>query len=241
MSCQIYQETSKQLEEKLKNLAEFSDEQIKGKGFDPLSYRLFLMENLDKDNLDFTWENLETSQNRLFDLKRKIAMIADFEYGGTKENYKHFISNYKRTETNLWEKVYQKRLELIEILEQNKPNTILNFINLYEKNIGEIYQQIYDLALINTIESISQALEISYWYFNGWDVGIICFLDQNILKLNLSSDSLYSEISDELYQIEHYQRLGYWQESEKIKLQLKKKGYQIDDYPWGFGVWWRGN
>ena len=45
MFNQIYQEDSKQLEEKLKNLAEFSDEQIKDKGFDPLSYRLFLMEN----------------------------------------------------------------------------------------------------------------------------------------------------------------------------------------------------
>jgi cysteinyl-tRNA synthetase len=32
-----------------------------------------------------------------------------------------------------------------------------------------------------------------------------------------------------------------WQKADEIRSEIQKLGWQIDDYSWGFGIWWRGN
>ena len=32
-----------------------------------------------------------------------------------------------------------------------------------------------------------------------------------------------------------------WQKADEIRSEIQKLGWQLDDYSWGFGIWWRGN
>jgi cysteinyl-tRNA synthetase len=51
---------------------------IEQKGFDPLAYRLLLQEHHFTAQLDFTWDKLQQSQNRLYNLRKETAKIASF-------------------------------------------------------------------------------------------------------------------------------------------------------------------
>jgi cysteinyl-tRNA synthetase len=53
-------------------------ESIEQKGFDPLAYRLLLQEHHFTSQLDFTWEKLQQSQNRLYNLRKEVAKITSF-------------------------------------------------------------------------------------------------------------------------------------------------------------------
>jgi cysteinyl-tRNA synthetase len=55
-----------------------SFESIEEKGFDPLAYRLLLQEHHFTAQLDFTWDKLQQSQNRLYNLRKETAKITSF-------------------------------------------------------------------------------------------------------------------------------------------------------------------
>ncbi|NJL97064.1 hypothetical protein HC864_04625 [Candidatus Gracilibacteria bacterium] len=59
-----------------KNVTSF--ESIAGKGFDPLSYRVMLMEHHYTSQLDFTWAKLKISQARLYNLRKECSKILSF-------------------------------------------------------------------------------------------------------------------------------------------------------------------
>jgi len=48
---------------------------IIAKGYDPLAYRLMLMEHLYSEQLNFTWDKLDQSNNRLLGLRKDVAQI----------------------------------------------------------------------------------------------------------------------------------------------------------------------
>jgi len=56
----------------------YLDKKYQISGFDPLSYRLMLMEHHYSEQLNFTWEKLEQSQNRLWNLRKEMAKINSF-------------------------------------------------------------------------------------------------------------------------------------------------------------------
>ncbi|NJK71095.1 MAG: hypothetical protein HC932_02440 [Thermales bacterium] len=53
-------------------------ESIAGKGFDPLSYRVMLMEHHYTAQMDFTWTKLKISQARLYNLRKECSKILSF-------------------------------------------------------------------------------------------------------------------------------------------------------------------
>lgn len=175
-----------------------------------------------------------TNQENLWKLKQKITMIRDFEYGGGYNNYKHFISHYKISNTNIWEKAYQKRMDLIEFLRSNQ---FSSFWQSYKEIVEQIFEQIYILAIQNTKENIELALEIRYFYFQNHHTNFISFFDELILRLNMISDKDYFLVFDELFQIQNFEAVNNYLDAKKIRNSLIKKDFQIDDYPWGFGVW----
>jgi cysteinyl-tRNA synthetase len=59
-----------------KNTTSFDS--IEEKGYDPLAYRLLLQEHHYTSQLDFTWDKLQQSQNRLFNLRKEAAKITSF-------------------------------------------------------------------------------------------------------------------------------------------------------------------
>lgn len=104
--------------EKIKNSINFDLENETDK-------RLIIFENLEDlvNSKNYKQKILienNTNQENIWKLKQKIAMIRDFEYGGGYNNYKHFISHYKISNTNISEKAYQKRMDLTEFLFSNQ-------------------------------------------------------------------------------------------------------------------------
>jgi cysteinyl-tRNA synthetase len=55
-----------------------NEDSIAGRNFDPLAYRLMLMEHHYTEQLNFTWDKLTVSQNRLFNLRKDFAQILSF-------------------------------------------------------------------------------------------------------------------------------------------------------------------
>jgi cysteinyl-tRNA synthetase len=60
------------------NKEETGFDSIEQKGFDPLAYRLLLQEHHYTTQLDFTWDKLQQSQNRLYNLRKETAKITSF-------------------------------------------------------------------------------------------------------------------------------------------------------------------
>ena len=55
--------------------AETGFESLTNKGFDPLSFRLMLFEHHYSDQINFTWDKLTQSQNRLHNLRKTAALV----------------------------------------------------------------------------------------------------------------------------------------------------------------------
>jgi cysteinyl-tRNA synthetase len=53
-------------------------ESLVEKGFDPLAYRLMLFEHHYREQMNFTWEKLEQSQTRLYNIRKLSAMVRYF-------------------------------------------------------------------------------------------------------------------------------------------------------------------
>ena len=65
------------------------------RGFDPLAFRLMLMEHHYSEQLNFTWEKLEQSQSRLYNLRKLAAAVCfggpDFELEGSSLDIAKYI------------------------------------------------------------------------------------------------------------------------------------------------------
>ena len=250
MSGQIYQETSKQLEEKLKNLAEFSDEQIKGKGFDPLSYRLFLMENIMKPKIEFSWERLAKSQERLWKMRQMAAMIRDFDHAKYEDG--NYGSLYPLTSyLTKWEKpekITLQQCQMIEILGLNL--NLSTFIKTYEQVITDLYNFIFELAILDKDAYwLLQIWQEKYWIYNE----LLYDFDFFILKLEIAEYGDFMDIP--VHQLvwdwydcivaanlntEPYIKNGHMLCANGLLEKIQKLGWQVDEYPWGWGVWRRG-
>lgn len=55
-----------------------NEDSISGRGYDPLAYRLMLFEHHYTQQLDFTWDKLTQSQNRLYGMRKDFAQIISF-------------------------------------------------------------------------------------------------------------------------------------------------------------------
>ena len=266
MSNQIYQEIRENLETKLRSISQFTDQQIIEKGFDPLSYRLFLMENCSQEKIEFSWQKLEQTQKRLWEMRKKSMMIVLFDYFGggwdgpkasdlenssIKQKMRKLKPEESAVERKLWlelnkmlvegsnsdffGEIFETRESIIFCLQQDL--NISKVINLYEKVINAVYENIYNLASTKEIHNLKEALNISKNAFHH----IIKDLDGDLFKLNMSNDSAYFECIDDLYQMQNYKIVGNYQKADQIRSQIQAKSFQIDDYPWGWGVWWRGD
>lgn len=101
---------------------------IQSKGFDPLAFRLLLLENHYTNQMDFTFDKLIQSQARLHGLRKEIAKIISFKqnFGFTEELDEELL------------KLDQK--PFLEILTDNL-NTP-KFIDTYQQKILEISNNI---------------------------------------------------------------------------------------------------
>jgi cysteinyl-tRNA synthetase len=101
---------------------------IASKGFDPLAFRLLLLENHYTNQMDFTFDKLTQSQARLHGLRKEIAKIISF-----KQNF-GFTEELDRVLLNLDKKPF------LDILADNL-NTP-KFLDTYQQKVLEISNNI---------------------------------------------------------------------------------------------------
>jgi cysteinyl-tRNA synthetase len=64
----------------------------------------------------------------------------------------------------------------------------------------------------------------------------IVFWEREFLQLGLLPE-IPAEITDLGTERMQAKRERDFQKSDELRDEITKKGYQIDDYPWGYGIW----
>ncbi len=164
-------------------------------GFDPLAYRLMLMEHHYTEQLNFTWDKLEQSQLRLWNLRKEAAKLAN-------------LVNYSDQSKIATQPVF---VELIELLLDK-----LNLPKFLEK-----YQTLLSQAGANRESILSTILAI---------------FDQKILSLDLFP-KLPTRLVTLANQREAARKHKDFTQADALRVQISRLGWQVDDYPWGYGLW----
>jgi cysteinyl-tRNA synthetase len=172
-------------------------ESIISKGINPLAFRLLFLEHDYRDQINFTWDKLEQSQNRLHSFyKLASAIIAK---GITTSNSDSDLD-----------------LQFSSLL----------LDNLNSREVLELFQQ----QLTNQVTAISND-ELNIQIINS-----LINLDNKVLKLNIFKfiDSQFLTLAQQRVE---FKTAKDYQSSDKIRNELLSNGYQVDDYPWGTGLW----
>ena len=73
------------------------------------------------------------------------------------------------------------------------------------------------------------------------EIDLVADFDKHLLRLQLFFS--YKDISEIINLGTKRQKAKLeknYQKADEIRTEIQKLGWQIDDYPWGWGVWWRG-
>ncbi len=178
------------------------------KGFDPLAYRLMLLEHHYNEQMNFTWEKLEQSQNRLFNIRKEIAKIRSFAQSPELESMNE---NKYLAVKNRWLEILTEDLNLPKFLEE--------------------YQEFLH-TIVNRIQN-QNILSIQ-------DHKLLSEFDSKLLKLNLFELNLPEEILNLAEERWTAKKTKNYQKADEIRQEVLKEGWQIDDYAWGWGIWWKG-
>ncbi len=181
---------------------------IEDKGYDPLAFRLMLIEHHYREPINFTWDKLTQSQNRLFNLRKEVAKIRSFSQSPDLEamdDQKHEL----------------QKQEWLEIL-----TTDLNLPKFLD-----IYQE----ALTHCVNRIQTEGKLAvHDHFNLSKFGT------EILKLKLFELELPQSVLEKAEERWSYKQNKDFQTADKIRDELAQIGWQIGDYTWGWGIWWKG-
>jgi cysteinyl-tRNA synthetase len=164
-------------------------------GFEPLAYRLMLMEHHYTEQLNFTWDKLEQSQLRLWHLRKEAAKLTN-------------LVNHSDQKTIATQPIF---LELLELLLDN-----LNLPKFLEK-----YQALLSQAGANRDTNLATILAI---------------FDHKILSLDLFP-KLPTKLVTLANQREMARKQKNFTQADALRAQISRLGWQIDDYPWGYGLW----
>jgi cysteinyl-tRNA synthetase len=136
-----------------KEVTEFDS--IEEKGYDPLAYRMMMMEHHYTQQLDFTWDKLTQSQTRLHGIRCDLAKIVSFAQSQSVD-----ITNIDPT------KITHSLKTLLKPLQTNL-NTPL-FLEKFQRLIGDI---LHEIGSKKTIDSRN--------------VMILQYFEKELLELNL--------------------------------------------------------
>ena len=116
-------------------------------GFDPLAYRLMMMEHHFTSQLDFTWDKLQQSQNRLYNLRKETAKIISF--GKTQKTVEQTSSNPEKSQLNSLLSPLRDNLNIPKFLEHYE-----HLVNQASNNIKT--QQLTEPGILETLIYLDQ-------------------------------------------------------------------------------------
>ncbi|GAB4145969.1 MAG: hypothetical protein OHK0017_06170 [Patescibacteria group bacterium] len=197
-------------------------------GFDPLAFRLMLFEQNYREQLNFTWDKLNQSQSRLFNIRKEAAKIKSFVETELLENKLssgsmliHFITEKVEQDETLQAEYSSLHQQWLEIVTDN-----LNFSKLlefYQSGLNELSNQIKEL------DGVSFSL-----------LKVLIDFDQELLKLRIFNFAVSQDILDLSEQRWKAKQEKEYNLADELRKKIDALGWQIDDYSWGWGVWWRG-
>ena len=164
-------------------------------GFEPLAYRLMLMEHHYTEPLNFTWEKLEQSQLRLWNLRKEAAKLTN-------------LVNRSDQSVVTSQPIF---LELLELLLDN-----LNLPKFLEK-----YQALLSQARASRDSALATVLTV---------------FDHKILSLELFP-KLPAKLVSLANQRETARQQKNFTQADAFRAEISRLGWQVDDYPWGYGLW----
>ncbi len=183
-------------------------ESIVNKGFDPIAYRLMLFEHHSSQQIDFTWEKLNQSQNRLHNLRKECAKVSAY-WRYMKDvgiDWEWNMEEWKTIKKS-WRKILAENLNTPEFLHQ------------------------FTKYLLETTNRIAQENMLSKNAYN-----VLFLYDHKILKLNL-----FPSIPDHVLKLGSERQSAKQDKNYKLADELRQtiiaEHWQIDDYPWGWGIW----
>jgi len=182
------------------------------KGYNILAFKLMLLEHGYQDQMNFTWEKLTQSENRLFNLRKEAAKLKSF-----------------------WENKNGSKLPKLESKNLNWMSVLAN--NLDTPKFLETYQNI----LLEEVNSTTKNNNV-----NQNQLANLIYFDEHFLQLNLFSlkniDIKKHNKALELAELRQTARTTKdYAKSDEFRNQIAELGFQVDDYVWGFGIWWKGN
>jgi cysteinyl-tRNA synthetase len=179
--------------------------------FDPLAYRLMMFEHHYSEQMNFTWEKLWQSQMRLWGIRKEVAKVHSYFLDFNPQNLQP--ENFDELK-NEWLQIIVNNLNFSE------------FLDLYQKTLLNLSNSIKDQKFNNTI------------YF------LLSRFDKDLLQLKLWEDVELSK-KDQIWEIGKKRQAAKldkdWQKADQLRSEIQNLGFQIDDYNWGFGLWWRGD
>ncbi|MEM1312336.1 MAG: hypothetical protein AAGF07_02645 [Patescibacteria group bacterium] len=181
---------------------------IQARGFDPLAYRLVLMEHHYSEQLNFTWEKLEQSQNRLHNLRKEVSKIRSFNQSPNLEN---LDDDRYLSLKNQWLSILCEDLN------------IPKFLDVYQEYLHKVVNRIQskDIMAIHDHKALSK-------------------FDSKFLNLKLFNLDLPEEILDIGEQRWTAKQSKDYKKSDELRQLAHNKGWQIDDFRWGWGIWYIG-
>ena len=138
---------------------------------------------------------------------------------------------------------------MLKILDSK--SNLPSFIKIYEQIVIDLYNFIFEMAISD--KDAYWLLEIwkeKYWIYNE----LLYNFDFFILKLQIAEygDFLDIPVHQLVWDWHEYvvaaqlntdesKKIIYHNYAESLHTEIQNLGWQIDDYPWGWGVWWRGD
>jgi cysteinyl-tRNA synthetase len=201
-------------------------ESIVSRGYDPLAYRMLLLEHHYNNQLDFTWGKLEVAQTRLYNLRKEIAKIKSF----AAENYILVEDLYPQNiDENDDDKINQDGvLEL-----QSQPQIKVLLETLLDNIDTPKFLEKFTAFVLETSNEISNNQNL-----NKKNLQTIMFWEREFLSLGLLP-TVPKTVLDIAVARFDAKIVGDYTQSDVLRQQILESGYQVDDYKWGWGIWKR--
>jgi cysteinyl-tRNA synthetase len=205
---------------------------LESMGYDPLSYRMLMLEHHYTNQMDFTWDKLTTAQTRLYNLRKEVAKIMSF----ARENYvmadELFPHNIDWRDDDKIDENDENTTDSFDRSEMNKAPQIKVLLELLTNNLDtpKFLEKFTAFVL-----EVSNEIKVNS-NLNAKNLQTLLFWEREFLNLGLAP-----EITDEVMVLgsdRFAAKLGGdYAKSDELRNQILELGFQIDDYSWGWGVW----
>jgi cysteinyl-tRNA synthetase len=219
--------------EVLKNEPNWLDKNF---GFDPLAYRLMLFENNYSQQMNFTWEKLWQSQMRLWNLRKEAAKINS----AAGKKWEDFEQNIYTEKDQISPEIQTWSQELLNDLNTAK------FLEFYQNELTKGANSIDKQGFLPE-DILSNKNRYLLWKFEKSFLKLDLFPTGNprpiLVKTGIfktSKSNFPSQLSTLASERNLHKIDKNYQKADELRARIQKLGWQVDDYSWGYGLWFRG-